>query len=88
MGDRELAINLYKESVQIRRDLLGKHQDTAFVLLNLGTALADLGQHKEAVQALIESRNIYLALNMDDSPYIQTCRDKIMDCWNAVYAPC
>ena len=88
LGNTDEAVNLYKESVEIRRDMLGSHPDTAFVLLNLGTALADLGNHKEAIQALMESRNIYLSLGLDDSPYLQACRDNIMLCWNAAYTPC
>ena len=87
-GDTDAAINLYQEAAKIRQDLLGNHPDTAFVLLNLGTALADLGNYKEAVSALSSARDIYLELGLEDSPYLEACRKNLMLCWNAVYTPC
>lgn len=82
------AIPLYQEAVSIRRELLGQHEDTAFTLLNLGTALADLGLFKEAAEVLRECRDMYLDLGLEDSPYLEAARSNLLLCFNKVCTPC
>ncbi|MBO4369457.1 MAG: tetratricopeptide repeat protein [Desulfovibrio sp.] len=87
-GCVEQAIPLYEESVAIRKELLGTHEDTAFSLLNLGTALASQARYREAAQAFIACRDMYEELGLLESPYLQAARDNIIVCWNAVCTPC
>ena len=88
LGENEAAIPLFVEACAIRREILGSHEDTAFTLLNYGTALAALGRYREAAEQLLACKDIYLALNMTDSPYLQAARDNLMLCWNKVCTPC
>ena len=88
LGENEAAIPLYAEACAIRREILGSHEDTAFTLLNYGTALAALGRYREAAEQLLACKDIYLALDMTDSPYLQAARDNLMLCWNKVCTPC
>ncbi|MBQ7585346.1 MAG: tetratricopeptide repeat protein [Desulfovibrionaceae bacterium] len=87
-GENEQSIPYFSEASMIRRDILGTHPDTAFALLNFGTALAGIGSYKEAAQVLIECRDMYLNLGLEDSPYLEACRENLMLCWNAVCTPC
>ncbi|MCR5813876.1 MAG: tetratricopeptide repeat protein [Desulfovibrio sp.] len=88
LGENEAAIPLYAEACAIRQELLGTHEDTAFTLLNYGTALAALGRYREAAEQLLACKDMYLALGLEDSPYLQAARDNLMLCWNKVCTPC
>lgn len=87
-GENEASIPLFTEAVRIRKELLGTHEETAFTLLNLGTALAGIGSYKEAAQVLLECKDMYMALHLEESPYFEACRANLMLCFNAVCTPC
>ncbi len=88
LGDNEASLPLFAEACAIREELLGSHEDTAFTLLNYGTALAALGRYQEASEKLLACKDMYLALGLTDSPYLEACRDNLMLCWNKVCTPC
>ena len=90
-GENEQSVPLFKEATAIRRDLLGTHEETAFTLLNYGTALVGTGSYREAeriIQVLLECRDMYDALGLWESRYCVAARDNLLLCWNAVCTPC
>lgn len=84
----EEAAPLFIEAAAIRTKLQGCHPDTAFTLLNCGTCLAGLARYAEGAQYLNRCREMYVELGMENSPYMRSCRDNLMICFNAVMTPC
>lgn len=58
-GDLDAGIALHRQSVAMRREILGVHPETGFALGNLGTALASDGQWAEAADILKEAIACY-----------------------------
>lgn len=66
-GDMAAGIAFHREAVAFRRTLPDRG-DLAFSLGNLGVALAQDGQWRDAVTALDEALDIYTALGRGESP--------------------
>ncbi len=79
-GRRDEGIELHKQAVAIRREILGDHQDTAFSLGNLGTSYAESGQLTEAISILREAVDIYDKLGMGGTPAVESHRQNLKTC--------
>ena len=79
-GENESSIPLFAEAVAIRRKLLGRHPETAFTLLNYGTALAAVGRIFDAANVLAECAALYAHLDMNDSPLCKACLSNLELC--------
>ena len=79
-GKESEALLYLAEAADIRLQVLGNHPDTAFTLLNYGTALASVGEFTEASRVLMKGAEIYSQLGMDSSPYAKACRDNLQVC--------
>lgn len=73
-GENEKSIPFFTEAVAIRKKLLGQHPDTAFIMLNLGTALAGIGRFIEAIPVLEDCGAMYVTLGLAESRYAKACR--------------
>jgi len=79
-GENEKSIPLFAEAVAIRRKLLGRHPETAFTLLNYGTALMALGRIHDAADVLAECAALYAHLGMDEHPLCKACHSNLALC--------
>lgn len=79
-GENEEGVTLLAEAAAIRKKLLGKHPETAFTLLNHGTALAGVGRVHEAANVLGECAAMYAELGMTQSPLYQACQSNLELC--------
>lgn len=79
-GENEEGVILLAEAAAIRKKLLGKHPETAFTLLNHGTALAGVGRVHEAANVLGECAAMYAELGMIQSPLYQACQSNLGLC--------
>ena len=60
MSDYKLAETLYKQAIEIKRNLLGEEdRDYANSLMNLGVLYLDMGDYKSAEPLYKQSLNIY-----------------------------
>ncbi|MCH5276413.1 MAG: tetratricopeptide repeat protein [Desulfovibrionaceae bacterium] len=66
-GDRAAGIAFHRQAVEFRRTL-PRREDLAFSLGNLGVALAQDGQWREACAALEEALELYASLGGEDDP--------------------
>ena len=79
-GENESGIPLFAEAAAIRRKLLGRHPETAFTLLNYGTALVAVGRIYDAANVLAECAALYAHLDMNDSPLCKACLSNLELC--------
>ena len=80
----ETALMCHAEAVNIRRQLCGKSEDTAFCLGNYGGALASYGKFQEAIFILQEALDIYDSLGIKNTPYVQAHQQNLDICMRAV----
>lgn len=85
-GHLEKGIALHRESVSIRKELLGDHRETAFSLGNLGTALASAGHWQEAVDTLEEALACYASAGVTTGFEIEGYRANLDLCRKALAA--
>ena len=83
-GRNEEGVTYLEEAASIREELLGVHPDSAFTLLNYGTALAATGQYLKAAQTLAHCAALYEALQLSDSPYAAAARKNLDICATAL----
>ena len=83
-GRNEEGVTYLEEAASIREELLGVHPDSAFTLLNYGTALAATGQYLKAAQTLAHCAALYEALQLSDSPYAAAARKNLDICASAL----
>lgn len=83
-NDFDNALACHAEAVNIRRQICGKTEDTAFCLGNYGGALAANGQFQEATTILQEALNLYIALGLGNTPYAQAHQQNLDLCMRAM----
>lgn len=83
-GDVHKGIDLHRQAVAIRKELLGDHTETAFSLGNLGVALATAGQWQEAVDSLQEALDCYARAGHTSGPDIEGYRKNLEICRHAL----
>lgn len=83
-GDPITGIDLHRQAVAIRKELLGDHADTAFSLGNLGVALATMGRWQEAVDTLQEALDCYARAGRSSGPDIEGYRKNLEVCRHAL----
>ncbi len=79
-GENKEGVALLAEAAGIRKKLLGKHPETAFTLLNYGTALAGVGRIHEAANVLTECAAMYAHLGMAETRLYQACQSNLNVC--------
>ncbi len=77
------GVDFHQEAVAIRKELLGDHPETAFSLGNLGSALAENGQWRQAIDALEEALGCYQRLGQPHCVEAETCRKNLQACQRA-----
>ncbi len=79
-GELRRGVDLHREAVSIRRELLGEHPETAFSLANLGVALLSAGDLEEGARTLEEALALHDRLGSGASPEAATCRLNLATC--------
>lgn len=79
-GEVRRGVDLHREAVSIRRELLGAHPDTAFSLVNLGVALLSAGAFAEGAHTLKDALALYETLGLGTSSEAETCRVNLDTC--------
>ena len=82
-GDLDTGIAFHRQSVAIRRKLLGVHVETAFSLGNLGTALAAAGYWDEAAETLKDCLEQYAQAGSSDGRQVEGYRQNLAVCLKA-----
>ena len=78
------GINFHRQALALRRKLLGDHEETAFSLGNLGTALAANMQWQEAVEVLEECLACYAKTGTKDGFKVEGYRRNLEVCRKAL----
>lgn len=86
-GQLEQGISCHREALRIRRRILGEHEETAFSMGNLGTALAANGQWKEAAQFLEDCLECYAKVGLTDGFKVKGYRRNLEVCRRALADP-
>lgn len=84
-GDMAAGIAFHRQAVAFRRALPDR-EDLAFSLGNLGVALAQDGQWREACAALEEALELYAALGKGNGPEARGYADNLAVCRRALLA--
>ncbi len=79
-GRPEEGIALHRAALAIRRKILGEHQETAFSMGNLGTALAAAGHWREAADVLQEALECYARCGRTTGESIEGYRRNLEIC--------
>lgn len=79
-NENERGVGYLREASALREELLGRHPDTAFTLLNYGTGLAGTGKYPEASTVLERAARMYEELGLSESRYAQACRQNLELC--------
>ncbi|WP_308776990.1 tetratricopeptide repeat protein, partial [uncultured Bilophila sp.] len=82
-GETRQGVLYHQEAVDIRKEILGIHPETAFSLGNCGAALAGDGQWDKAARTLEEALSCYDRLGLSDSPEAAACRNNLDLCRKA-----
>lgn len=85
-GDMAAGIAFHRQAVAFRRALPNR-EDLAFSLGNLGVALAQDGQWREACAALEEALELYAALGKGDGPEARGYAENLAVCRRALLSP-
>lgn len=85
-GKYSTGVLYHQEAVDIRKELLGEHPETAFSLGNLGAALAGDLQWAKAVDVLTEAIACYERLGLETSREADTCRKNLELCRKAAFS--
>lgn len=79
-GELDRGVELHREAVSIRRELLGEHPDTAFSLANLGVALLAAGNPRDGARVLEEALALHERLGSGASAEAATCLHNLATC--------
>lgn len=82
-GETRQGVLYHQEAVDIRKEILGIHPETAFSLGNCGAALTGDGQWDKAARTLEEALSCYDRLGLSDSPEAAACRNNLDLCRKA-----
>ena len=72
------------DRLELRRQLLGEHEETAFSLGNLGVALASDGQWHEAAESLQAAVEMYDRLGLGNGEEAQGYKKNLEVCLQAM----
>ena len=81
------GIEFHQRALNMRRKLLGEHEETAFSMGNLGTALAMNSQWEEAARTLEECVTCYARMGIHDGPKVEGYKQNLEICRRALAAP-
>lgn len=83
-GDARTGVSFHRRAVEIRREILGDHPETAFSLGNLGAALAGDGHWQEAAATLEAALACHEHLGQAHGEEAAICRANLALCREAL----
>lgn len=79
-GRAEEAIELHQQAIDIKRNIFGDHEQTAFSIMNKGLALMLSKQFLEAKVTLEEAIACYRRVGQYDSEMVKACEQNLKIC--------
>lgn len=79
-GKPEEAVELHQQAIDIKKQVFGDHEQTAFSVMNKGLALMLTGQFAEAKEALEEALACCKRIGQEDSEMAKACEQNLSIC--------
>ncbi|MEZ6853072.1 tetratricopeptide repeat protein [Halodesulfovibrio aestuarii] len=79
-GKPEEALELHQQAIEIKKQVFGDHEQTAFSIMNKGLAYMLLQQFQEAKNSLEEAIKCCERIGQDDSELAKACKQNLSIC--------